>query len=121
MLILIRLTVFILKFLALGVICLFFIEDLKLTQSAGTMYYVYAGVGITSFISLLFFLLGRRMLWLFIFIGSTFLYITMYNTAPGIAEIHRSNNLKDRYFKDETTFFARMGDVVNYLAKDKEH
>ena len=120
MYILITLTLFILKFLAIGVVGLFLNEDLSLTKSAGSIYYIYAAIGITSFISLFLFLLGRRFLWLFIFLGSAFLYIGMYNAAPQIAEIHQKNNLSDHYFKDSATFLSRMPDVINYLIKEQQ-
>jgi len=121
MLILLTISLFILKFLALAVVGLFFLEDLNLTQSAsGGMYATYLAIGCVTFFALFFFLLGRKMLWLIICLLCGAMYLTMYNTAPGIAEIHKQHDIKSRYFKDTETFAARMLDVYDYFSKDKK-
>ncbi len=121
MFILITLGLFLLKFLALGVVGLFFLEDLELTQTAGTtIYSTYMAAGICTFLSLLFFVLGRKLLWLIIFVVSGIFYLGMYNSAPDIAAIHRQNDLKSRYFQDTGTFFARMGDVLKIINENKQ-
>ena len=121
MFILLTLGIFILKFLALGVVALFFIEDLDLTQSANTLIYgIYTILGICTFASLFFFILGKKLLWLIISCVLGALYIGMYNSAPDISEIHREHDLKSRYFKDTSTFFARMNDVLQVISKDKQ-
>ena len=107
MFILLTLGIFILKFLALGVVGLFFAEDLELTRSVGG--------GIYS----AYFALGKRLFWLILFCLFGLSYLGMYNKAPGIGEIHDKNDLKSRYFKDTDTFFARMGDVIAIINKDK--
>jgi hypothetical protein len=113
MFILLTITLFLLKFLAVGVVGLFFMEDLELTRSAnGVIYSIYFMLGVTTFFSLLFFALGKRLRWLIVFLVAGVFYLGMYNGAPGIKEIHKSNNLKSRYFKDTATFFSRMKDVV---------
>lgn len=121
MFILLTIGLFVLKFLALGAVGLFFAEDLELTRNAGAaMYTTYLTVGIGTFLSLFFFVLGRKLLWLIIFgLLGTF-YLGMYNAAPGISDIHRQNDLKSRYFKDTGTFFARMNDVLKMISKDKQ-
>lgn len=120
MFILLTLGLFILKFLALGVVGLFFAEDLELTSHAGTtIYTVYLITGICTFIALFFFVLGKKLLWLIIFGIGGFFYIGMYHSAPDIAEIHRQNDLKSRYFQDTGTFFARMTDVLKIINQDK--
>lgn len=111
MFILLTLGVFVLKFLALGAVGLFFLEDLELTKSAGaSVYTTYMVVGIGTFLSLFFFVLGKKLLWLIIFGVLGVFYLGMYNGAPEISDIHRQNDLKSRYFQDTGTFFARMGD-----------
>ena len=120
MFILITISLFILKFLCLGVLGLFFAEDLELTSSANiTIYAVYALLGFACFFSLLFFLVGAKTLWLVISIVAGFCYFAMYNAAPTIKEIHQSHNIKSRYFKDTTTFVKRISDVVNIIQKKK--
>lgn len=116
MFIMLTLGIFILKFLALGVVGLFFAEDLELTQSVGgSAYTAYMALGIGCFASLLFFVLGKKLLWLIVFGVLGFSYLGMYNSAPGIAEIHKNNDLKSRYFKDTSTFIGRMNDVADYI------
>ncbi len=120
MFILLTLGIFLLKFLALGAVGLFFAEDLELTSHAGTtIYTVYLIAGICTFLALFFFILGKKLLWLIVFGISGFFYIGMYNNAPDIAETHQQNDLKSRYFQDTSTFFARMGDVLEIITKDK--
>lgn len=110
MFILLTITFTILKFLALGVVGLFFAEDLELTKNvSSTIYSAYMGVAIITFISLVFFVLGKRLLWLILFLGFGMSYLTMYNQAPEIKEIHQRHDLKSRYFKDASTFLNRMG------------
>ena len=112
MFILLTLGIFILKFLALGVVGLFFAEDLELTRSVGGgIYSVYFALGVCAFFALFFFVLGKRLFWLILFCLFGLSYLGMYNKAPGIGEIHDKNDLKSRYFKDTDTFFARMGDA----------
>lgn len=107
---------FILKFLAVGVVGLFFLEDLELTQSvSGGIYGTYLTLGCVTFFALLFFVLGKKMLWLIVFLVCGMTYLSMYNTAPEISQIHQENDLKSRYFKDSQTFISRMGDVFNYF------
>ncbi len=115
---LIALSIFVLKFLAVGVVGLFFLEDLELTKSADKVIYsAYFIVGVITFFSLFFFALGKKMMWLIIFLIAGFGYIQMYNFAPSIKEIHQRNNIKSRYFSSPETFFNRMNDVVNTLLK----
>ena len=112
MFIILTIAITILKFLALGVVGLFFAEDLELTKSVGgTIYTTYMVLGILTFFSLLFFVLGKRLLWFILFLGFGVSYLGMYNQAPQIKNIHKQNDLKSRYFKDTSTFFNRMGDV----------
>lgn len=121
MFILITLSLFLLKFLAVAVVGLFFVEDLELTSSIGSVpHTVYAFLALCTFVSLFFFVLGKKLLWLIVFLVSGFLYAGMYNKAPDIKEIHQQNDLKSRYFKDTSTFMARMTDVFNMLNKEKE-
>lgn len=121
MFILLTIGLFIAKFLALGVVGLFFLEDLTLTQDAtGGAYGAYLAVGCVTFFALFFFLLGKKLLWLVIFILCGTMYLTMYNTAPGIAEIHQKHDIKSRYFKDTETFTARMLDVYDYFTKEEK-
>lgn len=120
MFILLTLGIFILKFLALGVVGLFFAEDLELTRSVGgSVYSAYLTLGACTFFALFFFILGKRLLWLILFGVFGSLYLSMYNGAPEIKEIHQKNDLKSRYFKNTDTFFARMGDVAAIISKDK--
>ena len=114
--ILITIAIFILKFLSVGVVGLFLIEDLELTKSANTILYsIYFIIGITAFISLFFFALGKKLLWLIIFLVNACFYLFMYNSAPSIKDIHAQNNLKSRYFKDTSTFINRMKDVIKLI------
>lgn len=116
--ILLTIAIFILKFLSVGVVGLFFIEDLELTSSAPTVIYaIYFLIGVTCFCSLLFFALGKKLFWLFIFLTSAIFYTAMYNCSPTIKDIHRSNNIKSRYFKDTQTFINRMKDVASIIDK----
>ncbi|MBQ8750786.1 MAG: hypothetical protein IJZ30_04030 [Alphaproteobacteria bacterium] len=120
MFILLTIAIFILKFLAVGVVGLFFLEDLELTSSANTaIYTIYLVLGCICFFSLLFFALGKKLMWLIVCCVTGFLYLGMYNSAPSIAEIHQKHNLKSRYFKDSTTFINRMGDVIKIIQKQK--
>lgn len=120
MLIIIAVGLFILKFLAVGVVGLFFAEDLELTsQLSGGTYSVYFVLGICTFLSLLFFVLGRKIMWLIIFCVCGMGYLAMYNSADGIKDIHRENDLKSRYFRDTGTFIARMKDVASIISQDK--
>ncbi len=118
MFILLTIAIFILKFLAVGVIGLFFLEDLELVSNvSGTMYSVYITLACITFFSLFFFVLGKKFLWLAVCIICGFGYMVMYNSAPEIAAIHKKNDLKSRYFKDTNTFFARMTDVAHTISK----
>ena len=113
MLILLTLFFFVLKFIALCVIGLFFLEDIELTSSANVaIYFTYVAVACICFFSLLLYFLGGKILWLITFAVTGFFYLTMYNLAPDISSIHRTNNLKSRYFKDIPTFVQRMKDVT---------
>ncbi len=118
MLILLTITLAILKYLALAVVGLFFFEDLELTKNVGgTIYTAYLTLGVLTFLSLLFFILGKRLLWLILFIGFGTSYLSMYNQAPQIKDIHQKHDLKSRYFKDTGTFFNRIGDVWQIITK----
>ena len=118
MFILLTIAFTILKFLALGVVGLFFAEDLELTKSVGgTIYSSYMLLAILTFASLLFFVLGKRLLWLILFLGFGMSYLSMYNQAPQIKEIHQRHDLKSRYFKDTDTFFNRMGYIWHKVTK----
>lgn len=118
MFILLTIGIFILKFLAVGVVGLFFLEDLELVNSvSGITYSTYVTLACITFFALFFFILGRKFLWLAVCIVCGLGYMTMYNTAPQISEIHQKNDLKSRYFKDTGTFFARMTDVANAISK----
>ena len=120
MFILLTIGIFILKFLALGVVGLFFAEDLSLTKSVGgSIYSAYLTLGICTFFALLFFVLGKRIFWLIITFVLGSMYLGMYNEAPGIKEVHQQNDLKSRYFKDTDTFINRMKDVADIIKKDK--
>lgn len=113
MFILLTITLFLLKFLAVGVVGLFIMEDLELTKSANVVIYsVYFIAGGISFFSLLFFALGKKLRWLVVCLVSGVFYLGMYNVAPGIGDIHEKNNLKSRYFSSTATFFSRMKDVI---------
>lgn len=121
MFILLTLGLFLLKFLAIGVVGLFFLEDLELTRSIGSLpYSVYFFLGACTFLALFLFVLGKKLLWLIIFLVSGFLYAAMYNHAPDIKEIHQQNDLKSRYFKDSATFLSRMADVITALSKKQQ-
>ncbi len=112
---------FLLKFLALGVVGLFLAEDLELTRHAGgAIYSTYMATGIAAFVCLFFFVLGKKLLWLILFGLCATFYLGMYNGAPEIKNIHQNNDLKSRYFKDTGTFFARMGDVIKIINKNKQ-
>ncbi|MBR5599355.1 MAG: hypothetical protein IKW39_04865 [Alphaproteobacteria bacterium] len=119
--ILLTVAIFILKFLAVSVVGLFFIEDLELTRSAPTAIYTfYFLCGATCFFSLLFFALGKKLFWLFLFLLNSIFYTAMYNHAPTIKNIHSSNNIKSRYFKDGQTFINRMKDVADIIDKKQK-
>jgi hypothetical protein len=112
MFILLTIAITILKYLALAVVGLFFFEDLELTKDVGgSIYSAYLTLGVLTFLTLTFFVLGKRLIWLILFIVFGMSYLSMYNQAPQIKEIHQSNNLKSRYFQDTGTFFDRMSDV----------
>lgn len=113
MFILLTLGIFLLKFLALGVVGLFLLEDLELTsQVSQATYTTYMAIGIGTFISLFFFVLGKKLLWLIVAGGLGIAYLGMYNSAPEIKEIHQNNDIQSRYFKDTETFLSRMSDVA---------
>ena len=89
MFILLTLGIFILKFLALGVVGLFFAEDLELTRSVGGgIYSAYFALGVCAFFALFFFVLGKRLFWLILFCLYGLTYHGMYSNAPGIGENH---------------------------------
>ena len=114
--ILLTITLVIIKYLALAVIGLFFLEDLELTKNVGgTIYTAYMTLGVLTFLSLLLFILGKRLFWLILCIVFGMSYISMYNQAPQISDIHKQNDLKSRYFKDTNTFFNRMEDIWQIL------
>ena len=118
MFILLTVGIFILKFLAVGVVGLFFAEDLELTKEVGgSIYSVYFTLGAGAFVALFLFALGKRLFWLIVFAVLAFSYFGMDHEVPEIAEIHRQNDIKSRYFKDTDTFFARMEDVFNAINK----
>ncbi|MBO5039187.1 MAG: hypothetical protein J6C85_07035 [Alphaproteobacteria bacterium] len=120
MFILITLTLFLLKFLAVAVVGLFFMEDLELVKSIGNLpYTAYCFLAICTFVALFFFVLGKKLFWLIICLVSGFLYAAMYNGAPDIKEIHQQNDLKSRYFQDTNTFISRIADVFNLINKEK--
>lgn len=109
---------FLLKFLALGVVGLFFLEDLELTQSVSSgIYGSYLALGCVTFFALLFFVLGKKLLWLIVFLVCGAGYLGMYNSAPEISTIHEQHDLKSRYFKDTATFASRMVDLWDYFQK----
>ena len=121
MFIMLTIGLFIAKFLAVGVVALFFMEDLELTKEVGgTVYSTYLALGCVTFFSLLFFVLGRKILWLIVFFICGSSYLGMYNTAPQISEIHQKHDLKSRYFKDTSTFCARMVDVWKMVDTNKK-
>lgn len=114
---LLTLGIFVLKFLAVGVVGLFFIEDLELASTVnGAVYTTYLAIGCVTFFALLFFVLGKKLSWLIVFLVCGTIYLGMYNAAPGIKEIHQENDLKSRYFKDTSTFLARMNDVIDFIS-----
>ncbi len=114
---LLTLGIFVLKFLAVGVVGLFFLEDLELVSTVnGAIYSTYLAIGCITFFALLFFVLGKKLLWLIVFLVCGAIYLGMYNAAPGIKEIHQENDLKNRYFKDTSTFLERMNDVIDFIS-----
>ena len=116
MFILLTIGLFLLKFLAVGVVGLFFLEDLELTQSVSpSIYNTYLAFGCVTFFALLFFILGKKFLWLIVFLICGSIYLGMYNGVEEIANIHKEHDLKSRYFKDTETFIARMGDVLEKI------
>lgn len=118
MFILLTIGIFLLKFLAVAVVGLFFLEDLELTQSVSeTAYAAYLALACITFFALFFFVLGRRLMWLIVFLICGMAYLGMYNGVPEIAAIHKQNDLKSRYFKDSGTFMNRMSDVAQKLIK----
>ena len=121
MFIMLTVGLFVLKFLAVAVVGLFFMEDLELTQEVGgTIYSTYLALGCVTFFALLFFVLGKKMLWLIVCLVCGGMYLSMYNGAPDIKELHQQNDLKSRYFNDAGTFFARMSDVWDKISADKK-
>lgn len=116
MFIMLTLGLFIAKFLAVGVVGLFFLEDLELVKSVSSATYnTYALLAGGAFISLLLFALGKKLLWLIIFLVCGGLYASMYNGVEEISAIHKENDIQSRYFKDASTFSARMIDAFQYL------
>lgn len=118
MFIMLTIGLFIAKFLAVGVIGLFFLEDLELVKSVNeATYNTYALLAGCAFISLFLFALGKKFLWLIVFLICGGLYATMYNSVDEIKEIHEKNDIQSRYFKDTETFSSRMIDVWQYINK----
>ena len=118
MFILLTIGIFFLKFAAVGVVGLFFLEDLELVHNvSGAIYSTYITLACITFFSLLFFMLGKKFLWLAACIICGLGYMAMYNTAPEISEIHQENDIQSRYFKDAGTFIARMTDVLEAFNK----
>ena len=116
MFIMLTLGLFIAKFLAVGVVGLFFLEDLELVKSVGSVTYnTYALLAGITFISLLLFALGKKLLWLIVFLVCGSLYASMYNGVDEISAIHKENDIQSRYFKDTATFSARMIDALHYF------
>lgn len=116
MFIMLTLGLFIAKFLAVAVIGLFFLEDLELVKSVGSVIYnTYALLAGGAFISLLLFALGKRLLWLIIFLVCGSLYASMYNGVDEIRAIHEKNDIQSRYFKNTETFSTRMLDALQYF------
>jgi len=121
MFIMLTVGLFLLKFLAVGVVGLFFVEDLELTKDvSGAIYSTYLALACITFFALFFFVLGKKFLWLIVCLVCGCMYLSMYNGAPEIKDIHRENDLKSRYFKDTGTFFARMSDVWEIVNSDKK-
>lgn len=116
MFIMLTIGLYIAKFLAVGAIGLFFLEDLELVKSVSpATYNTYALLAGGAFISLLFFALGKKLLWLIIFLVCGGLYATMYNGTEEIRAIHEKNDIQSRYFKDTATFSARMLETLQYF------
>ena len=121
MFIMLTIGLFLLKFLAVAVVGLFFMEDLELTKEvSSTIYSTYLALGCITFFALLFFVLGRKFLWLVVCLVCGAMYLSMYNGAPEIKDIHKENDLKSRYFQDTGTFFARMSDVWDMVSANKK-
>ena len=59
--------------------------------------------------NLLFFALGKKIMWLIVCCATGFLYLGMYNSAPSIAEIH----------KKLTNFFLEISNQIVYDGKVK--
>lgn len=118
MFIMLTIGLFIAKFLAVGAVGLFFLEDLELVKSvSATTYNTYALLAGGAFISLFLFALGRKWLWLITFLICSFLYASMYNGVDELKIIHQQNDIQSRYFKDTATFTARMINAWEYLSK----
>jgi len=116
MFIMLTVGLFIAKFLAVAVVGLFFLEDLELVKSVNSATYnTYALLAGGTFISLLFFALGKKLLWLIIFLVCGGLYASMYNGVEEISAIHEENDIQSRYFKDTATFSARMLEALQYF------
>jgi hypothetical protein len=109
---------FILKFLAVGAVGLFFLEDLELVKSISpATYNTYALLAGGAFISLFLFALGKKLLWLIVFLVCGGIYAGMYNGVEEIKAVHEKNDIQSRYFKDTATFTNRMADVWQYINK----
>ena len=104
MFILLTIILFLAKYLLVAAIGMFMYLDLEVTKTVSSnTYTIYFIVSCATFFSLLFFVMGRRLYWLIVLLICGSVYVSMYNKAPEISDIHKTelfseenvNNLSD--------------------------
>lgn len=99
--IILTIILFFAKYLCIAAIGLLMYADLEMTKdvSAG-IYSIYLTFACITFFALLFFLLGKKTLWLIVFLVCGSVYISMYKKAPEISEIHEKSIFNEQNLKE---------------------
>jgi len=101
MFIFLTIILFFAKYLLLAAVGIFMYVDLEMTKNvSSSVYSLYLTFSCLTFFSLLFFMLGKRILWLIVFLACGSIYVGMYNKAPEISEIHQQSFFSEQNLKD---------------------
>jgi len=101
MFILLTILLFFIKYLFIAAAGLLLYVDLEITKDiSSNIYSVYLAFGCIAFFSLVFFLLGKRILWLIVFLVCGSLYLGMFTQNSEIVEAHQNSILNNQNFDD---------------------
>lgn len=101
MFIILTILLFFIKYLLIAAVGLFMYVDLEVTKNITSgVYSMYLTFCCVTFVSLIFFLLGKKLLWLAVFLIFGGLYLGMFTKNSEIIEAHQNSVINAQNFQD---------------------